>query len=306
MALAEALFREGRDLMKGGKLDEACPKFAKSMDLDSKLGTLLNLAVCHQKQGKTATAWAEFTTARTRAQREDRDERAEFAAQRIAELEAKLSHVVISSGAGPGVAITLDGKPLAAAMLDTKLPVDPGKHVVEATASLKKPWSKEVDVPPGPAEVPIAVPMLADAPAPAPTPVPTPPPAPVVAPAPMPAPAPAPRGDDGGVDGGAVLAWTGFSVGGVGLVVGAITGGLTLSKGSSLKDDCLNNLCPPDKQGDIDSATTLANVSNAMFVISGVGVAAGVVGLLLMGDDDEGASVSLRAGPGSLGVSGRF
>jgi hypothetical protein len=300
LAMAEALFQEARQLMEAGELDRACPKFAKSLELDDKLGTELNLAVCHQRQGKTATAWAEFTAARSRAQQEQRRHRADFAAARIEELSVKLSYLVIQ--ASSGTTVMLDAKPVSAVMFDTKLPVDPGPHVLEATAEAKKPWRKEFEVAPGPVELPIVVPLLEDAPAPAPVALDAP-----AAPPPAPSPAPVPPDSGGGVDGATIAAATGFAVGGVGLVIGAIVGGITLSKGSELKDACLNDICPPDRQSDIDSATTLANVSNAMFVIGGVGVAVGVVGLVLMGGDDEGtASLTFELGPTAAGLRGRF
>src|SRR5437762_8395146 len=72
---AEALFEEGRQLLEGGHVDEACLKLKESYAQEAASGTLLNLALCHQIQGKMATAWAEFgATARlSRVQgREDR------------------------------------------------------------------------------------------------------------------------------------------------------------------------------------------------------------------------------------------
>ena len=65
--------------------------------LDPKLGTLLNLAVCHEAQHKYATAWAEFTSAFTLAQRDGQRPRQEFARKRIQQLEGKLTHIVIRS-----------------------------------------------------------------------------------------------------------------------------------------------------------------------------------------------------------------
>ena len=55
-ALAQSLFEEGRQLMSNGKFAEACPKFESSYKLDPAAGTLLNLAVCHEKVGRTAAA----------------------------------------------------------------------------------------------------------------------------------------------------------------------------------------------------------------------------------------------------------
>src|SRR5688500_18545046 len=68
-ALAEVLFREGRQLLQRGETDAACEKFAESHRLDEALGTLLNLAVCHESQGRFASAWAEFHQAAATARR---------------------------------------------------------------------------------------------------------------------------------------------------------------------------------------------------------------------------------------------
>src|SRR3954465_9465866 len=62
-AAAEALFNQGRDLMTAGKFVEACPKFEASQQLDPGLGTMLNLAECYEKTGRTASAWAEYREA---------------------------------------------------------------------------------------------------------------------------------------------------------------------------------------------------------------------------------------------------
>ncbi|MEJ7735736.1 MAG: hypothetical protein WKG00_41925, partial [Polyangiaceae bacterium] len=54
-ASAQALFDAGKLLVADGKYAEACPKFEASFTLDRTLGTLLNLADCHEKVGKVAT-----------------------------------------------------------------------------------------------------------------------------------------------------------------------------------------------------------------------------------------------------------
>src|SRR5258705_3259626 len=63
LAGAEALFRQGRQLLSEGKTAAACEKFAASQRMDPSSGTLLNLADCHAGEGKTASAWAGFLTA---------------------------------------------------------------------------------------------------------------------------------------------------------------------------------------------------------------------------------------------------
>src|SRR5580704_7378268 len=59
-AIAEALFDDGKALLEQGQTAEACAKFTSSQQLDPQIGTLLFLATCHETDGKTATAWAEF------------------------------------------------------------------------------------------------------------------------------------------------------------------------------------------------------------------------------------------------------
>lgn len=99
-----------------------------------------------------------------------------------------------------------------------------------------------------------------------------------------------------------------FGVGGAGLVVGAITGIASLSAVGDLEDACPAGTCPPDQQGTIDDAETLANVSNVGFAVGAAGVTVGVV-LLVLGGDDETASAAARVvapHPGGAALRGRF
>lgn len=183
-AVAEALYRQARDLMAKGKLDEACPKFAESQRLDPATGTLLNLASCHERQGKLATAWLEYSDAMVAARRDAREDRVEFARERVTELEPKLSRLTILLAADAdteGLTLELDGANVGRAVVGAPFPVDPGEHRVRASAPGKTAQVFTVQVGAVADQQSLTVGKLADAPPePAPTPT-TVAPAPVVA-----------------------------------------------------------------------------------------------------------------------------
>ncbi len=165
-AIAESLFRDGKRLSAEHKFAEACPKFAESYKLDPGLGTLLNLATCHEAEGKPASAWAEFSEASSRARRESDNERAQLAEEHVRTLEPKLAHLSIAlAGAAPqGLVIKFDGRELSSAALGVQFPIDPGPHQLEASAPGKQSYSLAITAP-GPAgSATVTVPPLQDAP----------------------------------------------------------------------------------------------------------------------------------------------
>ncbi len=86
---------------------------------------------------------------------------------------------------------------------------------------------------------------------------------------------------DPGPSAGTVLMATGFSVAGAALIVGAVTGGLSVAQTEDLLDRCGGPRCDETAAADLSSATTLANVSNGAFAVAGVGVVVGIVGVVL-------------------------
>jgi hypothetical protein len=124
----------------------------------------------------------------------------------------------------------------------------------------------------------------------------------------VPPPAPVPPGPEEAASGGiSPVAWIGFGVGAAGVVVGAITGGLALSQANDLKERCPDNRCVrSETETDYDGAHTIAHVSTASFAIGGAGIALGLIGLLVLSDDDSPDEVSLQVGPSSFSLQGRF
>lgn len=161
LALAESLFQEGRKLLEAGKAAEACGKFAESLRIDRSSGTLLNLAECHVAEGKTASAWAEFTATAPLARQQGNAKRAEVALRRAAEVEKTLSHLTITVAAPtPGLAVFRGEQRLSESTLGFRVPTDPGTYVIRASAEGYKTWSHEVIVRQGGDTKAVTIPAL--------------------------------------------------------------------------------------------------------------------------------------------------
>jgi hypothetical protein len=143
-ALAEKLFLDGTKLMEAGQYAQACPKFADSQRLDPAIGTLMHLAQCHEKTGKFASAWSEYTDAAAQAQKAGQSEREKYCRDHATALDAKLQKVIVELSHPPdGTTIKLDGTTLPPGVLGTEIPLDPGDHKLEVGAPGKKTWRQD-------------------------------------------------------------------------------------------------------------------------------------------------------------------
>ncbi|MDC3984464.1 hypothetical protein [Polyangium jinanense] len=148
-AAAEALFKAGRDLVKKGDYAAGCPKFEAALALNPSAGTMLNIARCHEHDGKLATAWEDYHRARTLNRETAGDARKreldDIANQGIKDLEPRLPRLKVVVTAPPaGIEVSRDGKDLPSGAWGEALPVDPGKHEVSARAPGRKPRTFEV------------------------------------------------------------------------------------------------------------------------------------------------------------------
>jgi hypothetical protein len=141
---ADRLFDESKPLLGAGRYAEACPKLSESQSLDPATGTLLALALCHEGEGKTASAFAELGEVVTLAKKEKRADRVKLATQHIAALGPVLSHIQLSVppevATIVGLTIERDGRAIPAAEWNQATPADPGEHVVGAAAPGRSAW----------------------------------------------------------------------------------------------------------------------------------------------------------------------
>ncbi len=285
VAAAEALFREGRALLDKGDYAAACKKLAESQRLDPSSGTLLNLAQCHEKQGKTATAWAEYLAASRLAKTQGRPDRAEEAKKQAAELEPKLSTLtIIVSEKVPGLEIQRDKVKLEAGTIGSKIPTDPGPHELTISAPGYESVSMTVTVGKERDAQTVTVPALnkketTEEPAP-----PTAAPPPVDSPPATPRPDTPPEADQGSP----TLAYVVGGAGIAALAVGGVFGAMALSSYSDADDKCPSHQgCSQEAIDARDKAGTRANIANVGIGLGIVGVGVGAVLLLTSGPSES-------------------
>ncbi|WP_437279241.1 hypothetical protein WME90_01410 [Sorangium sp. So ce375] len=291
--LAQTLFEEGRRLMEAKSYAQACPKLAESQRLRPGTGTLLNLALCNEGLGKTATAWGQFKEALFASKKEGNAAREAFAQEHIDALEPRLSKIQLDAENTPGLLVRIDSNDIPAAALGTPIPIDPGAHEVEATASGYSVWSTTVQVGESADLKTIAVPKLLPAPA---------------ASKPAGPQLPAPGGAVGDRSGGRGLQTAGYVIGGAGVAVlgvGAVFGILAAGQASDAEKDealCPEKRCTPEGRDEIDAAETKALVST---IGVGVGVAALAAGAILVLTSGPSRTASASAAAARQGSPGR-
>ncbi len=148
--LATDLFDKGVEKMEKGHCDdkptdvvvckEARDSFRKAYELyPAALGALRNLAYTEKGLGMVASAARDFRELARKAPLDPKPERqkwADFARAEVKALEPRIPHISIKTpGDHPvGLKIMLDGEPLLPAAWDTQIDVDPGDHAVHAEA----------------------------------------------------------------------------------------------------------------------------------------------------------------------------
>jgi len=222
--------------------------------------------------GKLLSARTQFLTC---AQESCPDAARRLCTTWLRELETQVPSVVVQAqnARGQDIAdarVLLDGKLLATQLDGRPLSVDPGKHTLrvepKGQPGVEQPLlvitgqqNRRVTVRVGPVE----------------------PSGPTRQPE-----------DTGGVE-VPPLAWVGIAATALGVVVGAITGGVAVSNKSQLEDDCATIGCTQD---DIDRGAIPAHVSTGSFILAGVGAVVGVVSLVVA-NTGEPASEEVKRPP---------
>jgi hypothetical protein len=293
---------EGRDRMHANDTQGALPAFKRAHEIMRVPTTGLALARAYLALGQLVEARDVAREVARMAPEPGEPDVYEVARERVRAIDESLKDRIASLEleikGGPAARITIDGAPVSTALSGGAMAQNPGSHVIVVANDAGQETRSEIALAEG--ETKRVSLELASAAVPS---------RPVLAPAPK-----------------LVLERTttskaliigGFGVAAAGAVVGAVTGALSLSTGSSLKESCTGNTCDIAIQDELESARSLATISNIAFASAGIGLVAGVTGLLLphvpheQHEHEKAANATRRAytllpGADGTGVRWRF
>jgi len=257
-ASAEELFDRGMADWKAGRIEQGCAAIGESLRLDPRPGTLFTLATCEAEAGHAATAWTRFGEYLSLFDRLPPDvqkhqgERPRIARAQRDTLAPQLSELtlLLSPGAPSGTVVKRNGVVISEASLGSPVPVDAGQYVVTAEAPGVAVREQRITLAAGEKKT---VSLTITAPTPAPEPVESP--------------------DLG------TAAWATGGVGLAGLVLGAITGGMVLSRKSTLNAHCGAAVQSSDPTACDSAGLKAASGLSGLGVASTVGFVVGIAGV---------------------------
>lgn len=249
----------------------ACPLLERSEALDPGIGTEFNLARCEELWGHIASAWSVYQRVVTETHAAGQSQREEVARKLMVALEPRLAHVTVRVPDPPpaGLQVRLDGAPLDSDRWAAPVPVDPGDHLVEASAPSMQGFTSRFAVTRDAQDLDVNVPA--------------PPPRTSTAPAylgPIPPPAPvaeSPPHDDAF---GTTQAWIAAAAGGAGLVaagIGSFFGIRAITLDAQSSPYCNGGSCTQPGYSDLTQAQSSASASTISFSIGGALLASAVV-----------------------------
>jgi len=318
VAAARAIGTEGLRLAESGNCTEAIDRLERAEKLYHAPTTQTRLGMCYIETGRLVQglehlrkvvreqlpleAPMAFVNAKSRAQRVLEENQG-----RVAQLNLEVN---TTTEVTPEVKI--DGVSMPAALLGADRPTDPGAHSVEVTAPGHLPASAEVSVAEGERKAlvfsldPDLTPHAAEAAA-------SPSTASDTAEAaanPSQAAQLQQQPQEHGSNLARVAGWSLITVGGVGLVTGAVASIIGFSKKSSLDDACgSDKVCPSSQRDNLDQLETASTIGTIGYAVGAAGLVSGAALLLLAPSskpEARTAAPSIQPGLGSLTLRGTF
>lgn len=286
----EAAIEAGRAALEhyeNGAYEQALAGFEKAEGLYHTPVFLLYIARCQRALGRLIAARQSFE----RVLGETLDESAPGpwkqakvdARNEHAEVLSQIPELTVTTNVVEAT-VTVDGKTVTTG---TPLALDPGVHEVVATHETQE-RRRSVTLVAG-ADQTVSLTFETAAPPPPPV-VPSPAPKPE---GPIELPPPAPKESDT-TSGLATAGYVLSGLGVVGLITGAITGGVALSENAAAGELCdeATGLCQLEAEEHEDRAFNLAHTSTASFAIGGAALLTGIILIIVDATDDDDAATS--------------
>jgi hypothetical protein len=284
-ASARTLLNQARTAAQQKRWSDAAAAFRQADQLDPSPQTRLDLGRALVSGGKLVEAMKVLRTlASGPAATPGAKKIAEASKKLLAETESRVPWIQLAVTPKDATA-TLDGEALDAS---SEAPADPGEHRISVEAPGYETQTRTITLREGVRER-VEVRLSRGGPVQA-----------------------AAVADESGSSGGSkVPAIIAFSVGAVGIGLGATFGALAFKEASSAKDQCNGNVCPPSASDELAASKRNGTISTISFVAGGAAVATGVVLWIVSpgkksDDAKKDARVEPWVGPGQAGLSGRF
>jgi len=285
-AAARSLAVEGLKLAQANNCTEAVPKLERAERLYHSTVVASRLGECYVSVGRLV----EGTEVLRKVLREPQSgqptpalSKALERAQRTLDgATPRIAGLTIKVAAVQDMRILLDGNVVPSALLESEVPIDPGEHSIEVSAPGFLKSTLRLSVSEG--ERKSATLTLArdpNAPAAAPTAA---QPAPSSAAGATAGSAAAPSRDTPASSARAAArapnrtaAYVSLGFGAAGVAAGSVLGYLTMQRHKELQGNCPEDMCSPSRQGELDSAKRLGNMSTVAFGVGGAGLVLGTV-----------------------------
>jgi hypothetical protein len=294
LAAARQWFKEGEQAERAGDCATAIVKFQKALGVKSTAQLELRVGACQEKLGLFASARDAYERALAMARAGSQKKVVTVAEEQLAAVTPRVPHLTLrASESYEGLRVRIDGE-VRSEGVGARIALDPGTHQLVAEAPGRRPQELAVQLEAGADEiVTLALESL------------------VVAAAPPPA--------DAADSGPGALPYVLLGVGGAAVVGGAVLFFVARGQDGDIDARCGGAerlACPASQRDAIESdVASVDRLQGFAFGLGGLGVAAAVVGGVLLASDD-GAEAGQRApakvafsplsGGGALFVSGGF
>jgi hypothetical protein len=280
-ALARTLAQQGQDAIDAADFATAIDRFTRADAIVHAPTLLLGLARAQAGLGKLTAAHATYR--RIVQEGVPSDAKPVFvkavgdARKELAALEARLPSVIVQIEGASAVRVSIDGAPIPDFEPGKRRPLDPGPHTLRAEADGMVPAEAKVIAVEGKSES-LKLTLVARA-----------------------------VGGDAARSTLKIAGIASLGAGGVGLLIGAVAGGVAVGKHADLAPVCPSGLCT-GRQREVDSYHLVTGLSTAGFVAGGALAAAGAVLLILApkAKPSTQARIAPLVGPGFAGAEGRF